>query len=514
MAKRCAPRNTCGMKQGIFNPFFQNGAQWYGSGGGVSRHAFGIIGDSNADGAATIITTCAADTLYLWNGSTTTEITTQSVANDSPTLGSIWQPFATAYKANTGSPVFLINGSRGGSNASALGAGSGFSWSTTGTLYDLFKAKVASGLAASGISQLTAIIVNLGVNDVRGAQSLATITTGFNSLFTRLNTDYPGVPVLVIQVGRKEDTLLNSALYEVRELLIDLANTYTNVHMCSSALTFALLSGYEADGLHYNQLTQQAIGSQLANWFTNSAYSKWGRSVISSLFDVPSNARKTLIDNFISSQVTSGNYFRMDGLHVFKTGTENNIYFDWSFIGYGVKRTSTFTANDSIATDGVAGYFDTSYIQNHLTKRSLRTNLFMGVKVKTRVTAGTAYLFGNFNGTNIVGANSNGTNVRYLINDATFSNGTEVTFANNSLYSVGRTAGTKRLIKNKTQDATAAVAVAANIDNFNVTIGAINSSGTKATFMSASYEYYFVSEHDSFDIGNFYDNIEIMIAGW
>lgn len=33
MAKRCLPNRTCGMSQGIFNPFFQNGSQWYGSGG-------------------------------------------------------------------------------------------------------------------------------------------------------------------------------------------------------------------------------------------------------------------------------------------------------------------------------------------------------------------------------------------------------------------------------------------------------------------------------------------------
>lgn len=487
-----------------------------GSGGGVEpgRHALGIIGDSNADGAATVITTCAADTLYLWNGTTTAEITTQSVANDSPTLGSIWQPFATAHKANTGSPVFLINGSRGGSNVSALGAGSEFSWSTTGTRYGLFQTKVASGLAASGISQLTAIIVNLGINDVRGAQTLATITTGFNSLFTRLESDYPGVPILVIQVGRKEDAIQNAALYEVRELLVDLCNTYTNVHMVGSAVPLALLSGYEADALHYNQAGQQMLASQLANWFTNSAYSKWGRSVISSLFDVPSSARKTLIDNFISSQVSSGNYFRLDCLNVFKTGTENNIFFDWSFIGYGVKRTSTFTANDSIATDGVAGYYDTSYIQNHLTKRSSRTNIYAGVKIKNKTTTANSYLCGTFNGTNVLGINQNGTNVRYLANDATFSLGTEVTFANNSLYTVGRTSGTKKLVKNKTQDASAAVAVGANIDNFNMVIGAVNSSGTKATFINASYEYFFVSEHDSFDIANFYDNIEIMIAGW
>lgn len=35
MARRCGPnKQKCGMSQGLFNPFFQNGAPWYGSGGG------------------------------------------------------------------------------------------------------------------------------------------------------------------------------------------------------------------------------------------------------------------------------------------------------------------------------------------------------------------------------------------------------------------------------------------------------------------------------------------------
>lgn len=36
MARRCSNRTHCGMSQGLYNPFFQNGAYWYGAGGGVS----------------------------------------------------------------------------------------------------------------------------------------------------------------------------------------------------------------------------------------------------------------------------------------------------------------------------------------------------------------------------------------------------------------------------------------------------------------------------------------------
>lgn len=39
MAKRCGTnRSTCGMSQGLFNPFFQNGKPWFGSGGVTAEY--------------------------------------------------------------------------------------------------------------------------------------------------------------------------------------------------------------------------------------------------------------------------------------------------------------------------------------------------------------------------------------------------------------------------------------------------------------------------------------------
>lgn len=35
MARRCGVNKPCGMSQGIYNPFFQNGAYWYGAGGSI-----------------------------------------------------------------------------------------------------------------------------------------------------------------------------------------------------------------------------------------------------------------------------------------------------------------------------------------------------------------------------------------------------------------------------------------------------------------------------------------------
>jgi len=46
MARRCGPNiRQCGMSQGIYNPFFQGGAPWYGAGSGGGVPANGLVTD-------------------------------------------------------------------------------------------------------------------------------------------------------------------------------------------------------------------------------------------------------------------------------------------------------------------------------------------------------------------------------------------------------------------------------------------------------------------------------------
>lgn len=76
MARRCGPNiRQCGMSQGIYNPFFQNGAPWYGSGGEQNDFPFCEEGEYDLN-AQDVIN--ATESL----GSTTLDSTRKGLIND------------------------------------------------------------------------------------------------------------------------------------------------------------------------------------------------------------------------------------------------------------------------------------------------------------------------------------------------------------------------------------------------------------------------------------------------
>lgn len=482
----------------------------------------GVIGDSIANGAATVITPARPNTLWDFDGDKIRHITSQTVNTELPygTLGSWVQSFANELKSRTGRKTFLINGAHGQSCVFT----STYSWYTDGSLYDEFKAKVSKGLRAFGRSRLDAIVIHLSINDVRIGRSLANITTGWNSLISRLNTDFPGVPKLIMQLGRMDVASTSNAtsqvLQETRELLIDYCDANADFHMCGSGLTYFPLGSeyYESDFLHYNHaLNRMWGGVHLANWVTNSNLSKWGRSVIAILPEPPEYRRKKLIDDFISSQVTSGNYFNTDAIHHLKTNSELNTYADLSYMGCGLKRSTVWTQNDSISTNGTSTFFDPNYANLFYTKRSVPTDFIFGVKVKTRTTTGTASLFGATNAGATVIVNilqQAAVPIIYRSLDATNSNGTDVLVQAGNLYSVGRNGTTKQLYKNKTLQASATQASTGDASAFTWSVGAVNGAGTRSGFIAGSYEYVFAGKRTGIDLDNFYDNMETLITNW
>lgn len=492
------------------------------SGGDIPEpFALGVIGDSNANGASNVITQCALRTLYNFNGTSYDEITTQSVSNSFPLLGSIWQPFATAYKTAFAAPVYLMNAAKGGTyycpsgTSGSPNAAAANSWGSNGDLRALFQTKVTNGLAALGKASLDLIVVNLGVNDVRNAYASGTILTAMDNFAAWLTVTYPGVPVLFIQVGRSETTVSSTTFYQVREHTADLAQSNTNMHMCCTALPFAFISGgYEADLLHYTAATQITMAGQLVEWLKNSTYSKWGRSVISSLFDIPSSARKTLINNFISSQVTSGNYFLLEGFFNLKTSTANNMLLDWTFIGFGAPNSGTFLSDDCLQLDGVDDYFATGIDPNiYIGSGAGQNNVLVGCHVKANSSAGTVALFGAGNAAQSLSLVQN--TVRYRVNDLTLSAGTDTVFQANTLYSIRRNGTTKSLVKNKTQNASVVQASTGLVNGVTMVYGATQvSPSTISSWIQADIQMCYYANFTGFDIDNFYDNWNTLLTNW
>lgn len=478
----------------------------------VNYDKFGVIGDSNADGRGGSIPSVATNTLYNWTGSSFVEVTTQSVANTGIN-GSIYQQFATDYKAATGKAVYLINGAKGGS--SVYDSGDDDNWYTTGNLYDLWKAEVDESENVRG-GGLKGIFLNVGINDVRAGTTTANIDAGFQSLISRLTTDFPGVPILVINIGRTETEVLSHALVDARQVVSDLVEDNTNVHFIASAGTFIATSGYNVDNLHYSQTTNNAIGSMAARWTQNESYTKVARSIISSHFDDLSSGRKTLIQNWVTA--LGDDYYSLNHFINFRTTTANNVFLDWTFLGFCTTTAVTFNANDNVSTNGTTAQFiTTSYINSFIDKSSHGQNNFMfGVRLGTRSTAdGTACaLFGAFDGTAgiRVTQGSGASLVGYRANAAATA-GTEQDLLNGTLYTVKRNGTSQYLFRNKTQDHTSTLS-SAGACSLGIRIGLSNENASLQLPQNATYLYGFGAAYTGFDYDAFYDATEALISGW
>lgn len=474
-----------------------------------------IIGDSNANGgdASSPPATIAANTLYNWNDTTLVydQVISQSVANAFPALGSIWQYYGTAYKAAYGRPAYIVNTAKGGTYYTNSVAAN--SWGDVGNLRGLAVIKIAHALQFSNKSKPDIIFVNLGINDVRNGFSVPTILAAITNFYTWITTTYPGVPVVIIQQGRSEVASNSSELYQLRRALVGAAVSFTDVSIGAAGMPLVFTSGYAADNLHYNSTGQSVIGNQLVQWQLNGAYSKWGRSVISALSAPPTSAHKTLIDNFISSQVTRGNYTKFEGLFCFKAGTVNDILLDWSFIGYGANA-GTFTANDALAFNGTTEFFATGIINGFYVGTSSATSAISGVRVKTNSSTGVTGLFGATDNSPNTSFSVVTNGVRFRANDATLTAGTDTNIAASTLYAVRRNGTTKELMKNKVSNASATQANTGLNGDFTMVVGAINSNTGVGSFWQGSAYYFFYSGYSGFDYDGFYDDFETLLAAW
>lgn len=491
------------------------------AGRGDIKHLFGVVGDSNADGRGETIPVVPAATLYKWNGTAFDEITTQHVANDI-NRGSIWQKFAIDYKASTGQSAYLVNGARGG--AEFYPNGDNDNWFTTGTLYGSFKTKMTAALADSGASAPKGIFINLGINDYRSANSIANIKTGIDSLLSRLTTDYPGVPILVIQMGRSESggNGGDERGYDMRSYLVAKAEALEDVHIVGSgAFLIGMSDGYIADNLHYTQASNDILGMQFATWFKNSSISnKWARSVASSCFRSALNAnRTTLVANLIKNQYDVGNYFKLEYLCSYCVPSINDFLADWCFLGYGVAGAGlSASTNSHMITNGT----NTSFLVFNATtsfydRAATQSDIIMGVKLRTKSTAsGTAAtLMGRTDTTYAIRIAQSSTFVNYHVNNlgANQRNTAETTFTAGTLYSVARNGNTEYLIKNADVFDTNTLASDGQVTQA-IVIGVNNANGTVSFPFNGTYSYAFMGKYQGFDLASFYADMEYMIAHW
>lgn len=235
---------------------------------GSNQQAFLIIGDSIARGTSNGVgPTPSAGTVYEYFGSV---IEVGSDDLEEAVTGSQWPKFGIDYNAATGFKPVFINKAEGGSEFSPYLDNN--NWSTSGTRYALAQTAAANCLAALGVTQLRAIFIVLGVNDARGTSSLTQIQLDVDSLFNRLQDNYPGTPVYMVNVGRTESAISNARIDAVRSYITSAVNGNALFKMAFDLRDYANDNPeyYGADNLHLNQTGYDALGAELASFYINS----------------------------------------------------------------------------------------------------------------------------------------------------------------------------------------------------------------------------------------------------
>lgn len=493
----------------------------------AKKDVFLAIGDSNSAGKGrTLGPVTSRDTLYQYQSGTLVEITTTDISTNTPLgdYGTSYKQFAIDYRANTGHSVVMVTHGKSGANFYPSGDDDNFY--TTGDLYAPAVADAAAACALAGVSQVTAVFVNLGINDVRDGVSDANITTGIDSLFDRLETDFPGVPILVIQVGVQDGPVFNSAkLYHIREQIRNAVVTRTDFYFVSNNCSFynrgATNTYYDVETLHLDQAGNNIQGAQMARWFTLSSYSKPARNVLSCMMVLPSTTRMNLIATFVDNQVAaSNNFYKMDMLYLYKTNDLANIFLDWTFfwVQTDVVSNVTFNTNSDIETNGSTSFI-ANYNPNYInTSLPTQTDWIYGVKQKQNLTPNPSSLimFGGRESAILATTalvQISGGPGNFTINSVTSDNNGVTRYADDTLFCIARTGTTARYIENSTT-ITSVTRASTGKTNNTITIGALNTGLVQSFFYAGKFEYCFSARYSDFDISSFYTDMETLLDNW
>lgn len=477
---------------------------------GSSSGVFGFVGDSNMDGRSTAgLPTIPSGRLKFWNSGTSVydDITNQSVSNGGA-FGSMAYNFAVEHFNSTGQPVYLVNGASGGSNFYPDGDTN--CWYSSGcTLYGAFTTKMTNALLARGALKPDGIFVNLGINDFRSiegaAETYANYQLGVTSLFNRLTTDYPGVPIYVIIPGRAETPTYsynNATGYAVRQYQRNAAVTYPDVHIIANALTWVddttvgAGNGYMADGLHYTQPMLDQLGTIANRYIQSTISNKWARAVVCSRFSDYSGAFATALATAITNLVTSGDYFKLEPttLTVSPSQDERDCLLDITFLSNTVLFNGpTVNSDHCLEFNGSSQYMSTIYIPQWFNQSGAgQDNYIIGARLMSRTTASgvSANLIGKTVGT--VQVRVTQTIVPSLIwypsrnASETWSGGD--TSLQNAFYAVARDGGTGYLYKGTTQVDNAVSASAGVLGETIVTMALYN--GSPSQYLGGSISYH------------------------
>lgn len=350
----------------------------------------GILGESNA-GDTTASTTYGPNTptgvALKWNGSSWTDVATTDFNNQVGVYGTSWKQFSLTHYTTKSRGTQLVNGAAGGSEFYPNGDNN--NWYTSGTCYDAFKTKMTAALANTGKSNPDVLILWLGTNDITAATSLADITTGAQSLISRLQADYPGVRILIQSTAVDGATTgMTTRKFGMKKIFRDLEDSITEVELFANADSYSQ-RGY-SNAIHFTQDGYNAAGDQAARCF-DSPFAKQTRVALSQYDSYIGSTKESAWDTFITWCIANNCWktTSLDSLAIYVSDTHKNLWNDFTNMQTPLNSNVDFNVKESIGiAGGSAKYIVDNLVQTFGLRNTTTTDYYEGCKVHTNSVAG------------------------------------------------------------------------------------------------------------------------------
>lgn len=472
------------------------------------KQVYLIVGDSNAGDTSAAVTlgpTTLPDTCFKWVSGVQTELTTLDLNNSGAIYGTAYKQFALNRYSRVALKSVFINQAHGGSEFIANGDNN--NWSETGANYAPAVAAANDCLEYNELTKLKGIFVICGTNDVReGTLTLPAIKTGMDSLFARLQADFPDTPIYCVTTGMYNGAVvtMDARKYGMIKNFFDVAIANPNVEIVSSLYNLYVWGYGFGDSLHLTTAGYNKVGEQLERAVSSTETTKEIRRMQTMLHNEPDSTKKAGIKVFYDK-----GYF-IDGLQTYVGGTKNKLLYDWT--GYTCPLDSNFDVvdNNYIHTD-TNKYLRTNFITSFMARNTSATDFIEGFKTGVNLTpvATGGIPIGTAAGGLRRVFQTTASTVTWCANDATstvYSGWTKI--PDNTKIAIGRNGTQKQLYANSVsvQVATVAAGAAPARDTY------VGTNSDTGTFINCQFDRWYCIKNVGTNLATFDADLDTLIA--
>lgn len=214
--------------------------------------------------------TLTSGTAYQFDGSSIVDLTSNLQVNTDTGDGAIF--FAEKFEELTTYKAVMVQNAVDSSSMLSVTEGTaGNNWSSTGNLRGPAETKVNAAIALND-DKIPVFMITQGEQDSLGIRD-AVITksdykTGFEDLLTWLRTNWPGMKLIIKELGKTNigsfDSFLSGFTTPIREVHKEIASENSDCYLCSASAKFFVAEDRMADGLHWDYEGSQIVNIEVA----------------------------------------------------------------------------------------------------------------------------------------------------------------------------------------------------------------------------------------------------------